>query len=267
MPPSMNLLDVLYGFTGILGFLFYTVLMLVFSLRVVMTRRPIGVSLAWLALIFGIPVLGISLYLLFGEIRLGGQRAARAMAMYQPYASWIRQLVAQFPQPPAHISDKAAPLSQLIAARLGMPMLHGNQLSLLTEPNAILQALADDIRASSVSCYLEFYIWQPGGTVDEVAEALLDAAMRGVDCRVLLDSVGSKDFFKTEWPARLQAGGVRLVEVLPAGAWRIPLHRQDLRMHRKLVIIDDRVAYTGSMNLVDPRYFKQGAGVGQWIVV
>ena len=68
-----------------------------------------------------------------------------------------------------------------------------------------------------------------------------------------------------DWPRRLSDAGVRLVEVLPVGAWRIPLQRQDLRMHRKLVVIDDQVAYTGSMNLVDPRFFKRGAGVGQWI--
>ena len=55
----------------------------------------------------------------------------------------------------------------------------------------------------------------------------------------------------------LRAAGVKVVEVLPVGAWRIPFQRQDLRMHRKLVVIDDKVGYTGSMNMVDPRFFKQ----------
>ncbi len=39
----------------------------------------------------------------------------------------------------------------------------------------------------------------------------------------------------------------------------------DLRQHRKIVLIDNYISYTGSMNMVDPRYFKQDAGVGQWI--
>ena len=82
-----------------------------------------------------------------------------------------------------------------------------------------------------------------------------------------LDSVGGADFFDTDWPGQLREAGVRLVEVLPAKAWRMPFHRQDLRMHRKLMIVDDCVAYTGSMNLVDPQIFKLDSGVGQWIDV
>lgn len=265
MAPRADLLDMLYDLLGMLAFISYVLLVVIIVLRVVMTRRAIGVSLAWLILIFTIPILGISLYLLFGEIRLGRKRVERARAMYEPYARWISELVSHFPRQPATPTEGARPLSELVDSRLGSPMLSGNQVELLTEPYAILFALAKDIREASASCYLEFYIWHAGGWADQVAEALIDAAARGVDCRLLLDSVGSSGFFKGVWPERLQAAGVKLVEVLPAGAWRMPLQRQDLRMHRKLVVIDDRVAYTGSMNLVDPRFFKRSAGVGQWI--
>ncbi|GAA4497750.1 cardiolipin synthase [Pseudaeromonas paramecii] len=265
MQGDWDLLKLAYEFLGWLLFAGYLALMVGISVRVVMKRRPIGVSLAWLFLIYILPGLGIVGYLLFGEIRLGRKRVERAKAMYSPYARWIRELVRQFAQPQAEPSHQAQPLVELVEARLGSPLLKGNRLALLTEPNEILFALARDIQASRVSCFLEFYIWQPGGWVDEVAEALIGAAGRGVECRVLLDSVGSAAFFKTDWPSRLTESGVHLVEVLPVGAWRIPLQRQDLRMHRKLVVIDDQVAYTGSMNLVDPRFFKRGAGVGQWI--
>ncbi len=267
MPSHATLLELLHDLLAMLMFVSYLVLMVIIVVRVVMTRRAIGVSLSWLILIFTIPFLGISLYLLFGEIRLGRKRVERARAMYEPYARWISQLVAQFAQQPIAPSDTSRPMAELVTARLGSPMLGGNQVELLTEPNAILFALAQDIREASVSCYLEFYIWQAGGWADEVSEALLEAAARGVDCRVLLDSVGSSRFFKSSWPERFKASGIKLVEVLPVGAWRILLQRQDLRMHRKLAVIDDRVAYTGSMNLVDPRFFKRKAGVGQWIDV
>ncbi|MGL5597320.1 MAG: cardiolipin synthase [Aeromonas sp.] len=235
------------------------------SFRVVMKRRPIGVSLAWLALIYAIPFAGVVFYVLFGEIKLGRRRAARAQAMYRPYAIWTRQLARLFPQHCCEVGAKAEPLHDLIQSRLGMPMLSGNQMTVLNKPDAILREFARDIRQSSQSCYLEFYIWYPGGDADDVGEALIEVAQRGVDCRVLLDSVGSKAFFKSAWPKKLRQAEVKVVEVLPVGAWRILFQRQDLRMHRKLVVIDDRVGYTGSMNLVDPRFFKQNAGVGQWV--
>ncbi|MCV5605225.1 cardiolipin synthase A, partial [Escherichia coli] len=74
--------------------------------------------------------------------------------------------------------------------------------------------IAQDIRRSTLSCYLEFYIWHPGGDADEVCEALIEVAQRGVDCRLLLDSVGSKQFFRSHWPKKLRKAGVKLVEVL-----------------------------------------------------
>ena len=267
MGSHVLLFDYVSNIIGLALFVSYVVLVVGIVMRVIMNRRPIGVSLAWLSLIFTIPILGISLYLLFGEIRLGRKRVERAKALYEPLARWIHDLVASFPQQPARASSAAEPLSELILTRLGQPMLGGNSVTLLDEPNAILFAIAEDIRSASVSCYLEIYIWEAGGRGGQVAEALVGAAGRGVDCRVLLDSVGSKSFFRSQWPARFAEAGIKLVEVLPVAGWRIPLQRQDLRMHRKLVVIDDQVAYTGSMNLVDPRFFKQNAGVGQWIDV
>lgn len=59
--------------------------------------------------------------------------------------------------------------------------------------------------------------------------------------------------------------GIEVVESLKVSLLRVFLRRMDLRQHRKVVLIDNYIAYTGSMNLVDPRYFKQDAGVGQWV--
>jgi cardiolipin synthase len=63
----------------------------------------------------------------------------------------------------------------------------------------------------------------------------------------------------------MRADGIDLQVALAVKPWRIPFRRIDLRLHRKIVVVDGRVAYTGSLNLVDPRFFKQGAGVGEWV--
>ena len=64
---------------------------------------------------------------------------------------------------------------------------------------------------------------------------------------------------------RLREAGVAVQAALPVSPLRMLFVRFDLRLHRKIVVIDGEVAYTGSLNLVDPRYFKQGAHVGQWV--
>lgn len=63
----------------------------------------------------------------------------------------------------------------------------------------------------------------------------------------------------------MRNAGIEVVEALKVNVFRVFLRRMDLRQHRKVVLIDNYVAYTGSMNMVDPRFFKQDAGVGQWI--
>ena len=150
MRPQMTLLDVLYNLFGFLVFGFYTLLVVGIVVRVIMKRRPIGVSLAWLALILAIPVLGVSAYLILGEVRLGRRRAQLAQAMYRPYVAWLQQLVAGFPHQPVKPSVKANPLVALIQSRLGMPLLGGNHLALLSEPQTILDSLITDIQQAKI---------------------------------------------------------------------------------------------------------------------
>ncbi len=94
---------------------------------------------------------------------------------------------------------------------------------------------------------------------------MMAAAARGVKCRMLLDDVGSRQFLRSDWVPRLREAGVMVEAALQARLWRLIFVRFDLRLHRKLAIIDGRLAYTGSMNLVDARLFKRSAGVGEWV--
>ena len=91
------------------------------------------------------------------------------------------------------------------------------------------------------------------------------AARPGIHCRLMLDSAGSVAFFRSPWPELMRNAGIEVVEALKVNLMRVFLRRMDLRQHRKMIMIDNYIAYTGSMNMVDPRYFKQDAGVGQWI--
>jgi cardiolipin synthase len=80
-----------------------------------------------------------------------------------------------------------------------------------------------------------------------------------------MDSLGSRSFFRSEAIERLRDAGVEIVEVLPVNPLRALFVRLDLRDHRKIAVIDRGLAYTGSMNIADPRFFKQNAGVGEWV--
>ncbi|MDN6449929.1 MAG: cardiolipin synthase, partial [Enterobacterales bacterium] len=203
----------------------------------------------------------------FGELHLGKRRAERAKAMWPSTAHWLADLKSCKSIFATGNSEVAAPLFQLCERRQGIAGVRGNQLQLLTTSDDTLKALIRDIELARSNIEMVFYIWQPGGLADQVAESLMAAARRGVHCRLLLDSAGSVTFFRSPYPAMMRNAGVEVVEALKVNLMRVFLRRMDLRQHRKVVLIDNFIAYTGSMNLVDPRFFKQDAGVGQWIDV
>ncbi|HEY4234661.1 MAG TPA: cardiolipin synthase [Lacipirellulaceae bacterium] len=235
------------------------------ALRVVMQRRPIGESLAWIMVVFAIPVGGPILYLLIGELRLGRKRGRRYAELTKPVKEWLSAMPGRSPFEWPRLAEEFQPVSQLFERTIGLPSIPCNQAELLSPWSRVLECLLADIDAAKSSCHLEFYIWSVGGEADKVAEALIRARERGVECRVVVDAVGSRRFLRSEVAKRLRSAGVLLCAALPGGIIRMLFVRFDLRMHRKIVVIDGRIGYTGSLNMVDPRYFKRGEGYGQWV--
>ncbi|QWK98057.1 cardiolipin synthase [Plesiomonas shigelloides] len=243
----------------------YWLIVAAVTVRVLMKRRTVAVSMAWLLVIYIVPLVGIIAYLLFGELYLGSRRAARSQAMWKPFSDWFNSLSQCDHLVNMKSSHTAAPLFNLCRRRLKTPCINGNQLHLFTTTDDILSAIVRDINLAQHHISMVFYIWNNGGLVEHVVNALIEAAKRGVKCRVMLDSVGSLRFFRSRYPELFRHAQIDLVEALHVNPLRVFLRRMDLRQHRKIVIIDNDIAYTGSMNMVDPRYFKQDAGVGQWV--
>ena len=253
------------SWTASLFFVLHYLIALGLTYRIIMRRLPVGVSLAWIFVVLIFPWFGALIYLLFGELRLGEQRARQVNRLEEPKERWLGALMARAVNIPSFESHCSADIFRLSSSMFGMPALPGNQLDLLDGADPIFESLIRDINAAKKSIHIEFYIWSNGGRADDVAEVLLLAVKRGVQCRVLLDNVGSRPFLNSPMAKRLREGGVELISALQVGIIRALFVRFDLRLHRKVVVIDGEIGYTGSFNLVDPRYFKQSAGVGEWI--
>lgn len=245
----------------------YLALIVAFGVNVILQRRPVGVSLTWLLLLLLLPVVGIISYLLVGSRRLGTQRLKRVEALYPDYEQWSSHLseVIQQRQRDCPSTTPQTGVYTLAEQTLGIPVLPCSRLQLFHETDAIVQGILSDIENARSSVVIEFYIWEPQGRIRELAEALIRAARRGVDCIVVLDAVGSKSFLRGEWAKRFRLEGISVTESMPVGLLRMLFERVDIRNHRKILVIDDEIAWSGSFNLVDPRLFKQDARVGQWV--
>ncbi|MCO6045583.1 cardiolipin synthase [Aeoliella sp. ICT_H6.2] len=249
------------------AFVAHVTTFLIVAFRVIMRKPAVGVALSWLLLVGVIPGVGVLFYLLVGERRVGQRRAKRIAQLHTDYSLLADRMVdpAMTNVDWSQHSQAARGMDRLGHTMLGIPTVAGSSGQLYTDSAEILKQMAADIDAAETSILMEFYIWNAGGLADDVTQALIRAAQRGVVCRVLVDAVGGSRWWKSEQPAQLREAGVKVLPAFPAGIWQVVFSRNDLRLHRKIVVIDGSLAWTGSMNLVDPRFFKQDAGVGEWV--
>ncbi len=266
MPP-VAIIDPLtsWSFWAWVGVAAHTALQFMLAFRVVMKKRPPGETLAWVMVVFVLPFLGPISYLVFGERWLGRRRERRFVALTPPTKKWLATLPDRRLVDWSKLDDDFEGIARVGEHTVGVPAVGGNRLVLLGQWFEVFERLILDIDAAKSTCHLEFYIWEVGGIADQVCEALIRAAERGVTCRVLVDAMGSRGFLKSDLTRKLRAAGVRVHAAMPGGYWRLSLVRFDLRQHRKVVVIDGSIGYTGSLNMADPRTFKRDAGVGQWI--
>ncbi len=245
----------------------HELIVLAVMVRVIMKRPATGVALAWLLIVALLPALGVLLYLLIGERRIGGRRAMRIANLNKSFKeigdAAIRDRLTNIDWDRHPVAARG--MDRIGRSTIGSPTVCGSRFELISDTQEILHAIARDIDSAQHSILMEFYIWSAGGTADDVLEALIRAAQRGVRCRLLIDALGARPWWKGKQPKRLRKAGVEVRQALPVGLFCTFIGRTDLRLHRKIVVIDGEFAWTGSMNLVDPRFFKQDSGVGQWV--
>jgi cardiolipin synthase len=218
-------------------------------------RRSPDAAKGWLLLIFFEPTIGLILYGLIGRPTLPAWRAQRHIE-FEKLSRPIFERLAREPnifQPDVGPElNKAVRLAEALAE---LPILGGNAIEVLADYDGFVDRLIADIEAARDHVHLLFYIVADDATTQRVIEALQHATDRGVVCRLLADSLGSRPDFERLLP-RLEAAGILAEETMRVGLFH-RAGRLDLRNHRKIVVIDGRVAYAGSQNLVDST-FKPG---------
>lgn len=212
-------------------------------------RRSPNAARAWLLLILVLPVVGVALYAVFGRAYLPENRRKRQRLA----TDFVRTARMEAGSPSVVEVEDGRQATAALATTLGaFPVLGGNRAALIDDYQGFIDRLVGDIDSARESVDLLFYIVEPDATGRRVADAVLRAAARGVPCRVLMDGMASKPGMKKLAPG-LHAAGVEVISILDPGTRRA---RRDLRNHRKIAVLDGRVAYTGSQNLVDSFDYK-----------
>ena len=217
-------------------------------------RRPSS-GMAWLLLIVIVPYLGFLLFLVLGRTRLERRRHEQQAEVNAIIATRTRELPSRGHGSLEHPYVESA---ELLNRNLGaLPLTQGNRVDLLPGYADSMAAMAAEIDRATGFVHVEFFISAWDDVTSPVFDAMVRAVDRGVTVRFLFDHLGSRgipgyqDFVK-----RLDATGIDWHPMLPIrplkGQWRRP----DLRNHRKILVVDGLVAFTGSQNLIEPGYNK-----------
>ena len=237
----MNTISDFELISGLIIFLLGSLCTLVGGTHALLNKRDPRSALAWIAMCVALPFLGALLYYVFGKnrIRTRAQRLTRNAAEPMEEANMgVHE---------ASVRPDYRNLAQLPAASSKRRLLAGNSVAPLYNGDEAYPAMLTAIEKASSYIYLATYIFETGPVGREFIEALGRAKRRGVSVKVLVDGVGEKYDFPFV-SGQLQAQDVDVALYLPPTLFP-PNLTINLRNHRKLLLVDGAIGFTGGMNI------------------
>lgn len=252
--------------TGIIGSLSTILLVVDWIIRIVAlfvvprNRKPTA-GTAWLLFIFFAPVIGMLVFIILGSPKLPKSRRDAQKTIDKTLRSTLKrfqQRTASNHLLDAKVPEKYYPLAKLCESLGGLPVFDGNSIDILPDYDDALMKLVSDIDEAEDFVHIEYFIIAYDDTTLPIFDALARAVQRGVVVRVLYDSLSIIRYPKHRQVAkRLKADGVFVQPMLPLRFPGRGYVRPDLRNHRKLVVIDNKIGYTGSQNLIKRNYHRK----------
>jgi cardiolipin synthase len=231
-------------------------LSLITSVHALLTKRDAASAVAWIGVVWLSPFVGAGLYFTLGINRVQ-RKAVRLLGKAPP----LRPAPSLPPAADLPEAWKALPvLARAVGRITGQPLLDGNRFEPLRNGDEAYPPMLDAIRGAGRSVAFLTYILDGDGLGAQFVDALIAAHRRGVQVRVLIDGIGAR----RSWAPvrRLRDAGVPTEVFLWSWApWKMAL--VNLRNHRKLLVVDGTIAFTGGMNIDEDFVHEDGPGLGR----
>ncbi|MFO0917671.1 MAG: cardiolipin synthase [Planctomycetaceae bacterium] len=253
----MTASQVAFGMLSVVGYLLTLLLLPV----VLLTKKQQPTStVAWMLVIVTMPIFGAMLFLIFGINRVHRRLRSRQMVAAilnrtSPRVASHHQLASE-PMLPLHRA-----MMQLSHKIAGTRPTVGNEVLLLTETSDAFREIESAIAAARSSIHLEYYIWQPDRIGTRVRDALIAKSKAGVKVRFLYDSLGSMRLTR-RFLQSMRDAGIEVASFVPGQTFR-ERWSLNLRSHRKIIVVDGQVGFTGGMNIGD-EYLGRDPHFGYW---
>jgi cardiolipin synthase len=225
------------------------------ALGIIPGNRKPSTGMAWLLAVLLVPILGLIAFGLFGRTRLERRRRDLQRAASERIVDATREL------PPLHLEETLPAYVRSVASLnrhlTALPLLPGNRVQVIEDYQGSIVAMTEAVSAAEDYVHIEFYITAWDEMTAPLFEAMIAATRRGVTVRLLFDHLGSRGIpGHKEMLARLEQTDIQWHRLLPVRPWHGQFRRPDLRNHRKLLVVDGHLGFTGSQNLIEPGYNK-----------
>lgn len=232
------------GLAPLLATLLHVSFALAVTLHALLNKRQVHTAIGWIALAWLAPFLGALLYLMLGVNRI--KRAGVALGL-KGTAQGQGDAANLVNGMDAACLPELEGINRLTREVTGHALLAGNAVSPLAQGDEVFPAMLGAIDAAQYSVTLLTYIFNHDVAGCAFFEALVRAQARGVQVRVLVDAVGAR-YSYTSMVKQLRQAGVPVAVFLPARLTRL-LAQANLRNHRKIMVVDGALGFTGGMNI------------------
>ena len=218
-------------------------------------RNPVK-SIAWILVLIFLPVVGFLFYILVGrKFRKRHMISKRSLLINKKNnTSDLTEL------PKLNLTDSQRSIATLAYRNSDAPLHENSKIDIFTDANELYNSIIEDLRKAKHHIHMEYYIFLADNIGSAVMEVLKEKAKEGVTVRVIIDDVGSWQLKKKKIK-ELRNAGIDVQSFLEVGLPYIN-SRVNYRNHRKIIVIDGVVGYTGGFNIAD-RYVK-GLSWGPW---
>jgi len=225
----------------------WSVYVVVVSVWILMQRRAPVATMSWLLSMAALPVVGLVVYYFLGPQRFKRQRIKRLRARSRSQVQeTVRRIREVQPNPP----PKLLQLAKLVQVASGFPISTATRIDFLSGGAAAFDSILEAVAGAHRHVHLEYYIYEPDATGTRLRDLLIERARAGVQVRLLVDALGSKAIGRSFWQPLVAAGG-EFAFFHPTRIGRRLRPVINFRTHRKILVVDGRIGYTGGVNITD----------------
>lgn len=216
-----------------------------------------GRKVAWILIISILPVIGLLLYIVFGmNFRKPGFfqfRNRQFLDIFEEKASEDTKNILFDTTEEEHIRPEYRSLSRLLKKDSGLTVTDNNEVEIITSGGRKLEALVNDLLAAKHHIHFEYFYFLKDDGSKRIKNLLMQKAREGVKVRFIHENIANI----TIWPGyydEMKKAGVEVVKFTNPNAFL--LSKFNYRDHRKIVVIDGKIGYTGGMNIGDDYFFR-----------